>query len=172
MVMVGTQDLWDIARALVPWKDGKNQILQYEPGIHPQTEWERQLHHHLWKGDSLARTEFGEHIQCNVVRSPQSAKGWGKKFMLHSMNCHSYFKISGKGSIFFLHFACLFPHLQTSIQQFHTELIYLPTSLHTPHSTVLPEKLTGLQLIKKFPALYGTQRYITALNSARHLSLS
>jgi hypothetical protein len=34
------------------------------------------------------------------------------------------------------------------------------------------KKLTGLQLVKKFPAFYETRRFITALTSARHLSLS
>ena len=33
-------------------------------------------------------------------------------------------------------------------------------------------KLTGLQLVKKFPAFHGTRRFITALTSLRHLSLS
>ena len=37
---------------------------------------------------------------------------------------------------------------------------------------VLLEKLTGLQLVKKFPAHHGTRRFITALTSIRHLSLS
>ena len=37
--------------------------------------------------------------------------------------------------------------------------------------TVLLEKLIGLQLVKKFPAFYGTWRFITALTSVRHLSL-
>jgi len=37
---------------------------------------------------------------------------------------------------------------------------------------VLLEKLTGLQLVKKFPTFHGTRRFITALTSARHLSLS
>ena len=37
---------------------------------------------------------------------------------------------------------------------------------------VLLEKLTGLQLVKKFPAFYGTRRFTTALTSVRHLSLS
>jgi len=37
---------------------------------------------------------------------------------------------------------------------------------------LLLEKLTGLQLVKKFPAFYGTWRFITALTSACHLSLS
>ena len=33
-------------------------------------------------------------------------------------------------------------------------------------------QLTGLQLVKKFPAFHGTRRFITALTSVRHLSLS
>jgi len=44
--------------------------------------------------------------------------------------------------------------------------------LLTPWCRVLLEKLTGLQLAKKFLAFHGTQRFITALTSARHLSLS
>ena len=44
--------------------------------------------------------------------------------------------------------------------------------LITPWCRVLLEKLTGLQLVKKFPAFYGTRRFITALTSARQLSLS
>ena len=43
--------------------------------------------------------------------------------------------------------------------------------LLTPWCRVL-EKLTGLQLVKKFPAFHGTRRSITALTSVRHLSLS
>jgi hypothetical protein len=46
------------------------------------------------------------------------------------------------------------------------------TYLLTPWSRVLLEKLAGLQLVKKFPAFYGTRRFITAFESARHLSLS
>ena len=34
------------------------------------------------------------------------------------------------------------------------------------------EKVTSLQLIKKFPAFYGNRRFITAFTSARHLYLS
>ena len=37
-------------------------------------------------------------------------------------------------------------------------------------SRVLLEKLTGFQLVKKFPTFYGTRRLITAFTSARHLS--
>jgi len=46
------------------------------------------------------------------------------------------------------------------------------TCLLTPRSRVFHEKLNGSQLLKKFPALYGTRRFITAFASARHLSLS
>jgi len=35
----------------------------------------------------------------------------------------------------------------------------------------LLEKLTGYQLVKKFPAFHWTLRFITAFTSARHLSL-
>ena len=41
-----------------------------------------------------------------------------------------------------------------------------------PWCRVLLEKLTGLQLVKKFLAFHGTRRFITALTSLRHLSLS
>ena len=48
-----------------------------------------------------------------------------------------------------------------------TFLIYLLT----PWCRVPLEKLTGLQIVKKFPAFHGTRRFITALTSLRHLSL-
>ena len=50
-------------------------------------------------------------------------------------------------------------------------LTYSLTYLLTPRSRVLPEQLTGLQLVKKFSAFHGTRRFITALTSLRHLSL-
>ena len=46
------------------------------------------------------------------------------------------------------------------------------TYLLTPWCRVLFEKLTGLQLVREFPAFHGTRRFITALTSIRHLSLS
>ena len=48
---------------------------------------------------------------------------------------------------------------------------YLLIYLLTPCSRVLLEKLTGLQLVKKF-SFYGTRRFITAFTSDRQLSLS
>jgi len=48
---------------------------------------------------------------------------------------------------------------------------YILTYLLTPWCRILLEKLTGL-LVKKFPTFHGTRRFITALTSVRHLSLS
>jgi hypothetical protein len=49
---------------------------------------------------------------------------------------------------------------------------YLLSYLLTPWIRDLLEKLTGLQLVNKFPAFYGTRRFINTFTSARHLSLS
>ena len=47
-----------------------------------------------------------------------------------------------------------------------------PTYLFTPWCRLLLEKLNGLKLVEKFPAFHGTRKFITALTSVRHLSLS
>jgi len=41
-----------------------------------------------------------------------------------------------------------------------------------PWNRVLPEKVTGHQVVKKLPAFYGTPRFIATFTRARHLSLS
>ena len=46
------------------------------------------------------------------------------------------------------------------------------TYLLTPWCRVLLEKLTGLPLVKKLPAFHGARRFITALTSVHHPSLS
>ena len=55
-----------------------------------------------------------------------------------------------------------------SVSEAEWELTYLLT----PWNTVLLEKLTGPQLVKKLSTFYGTGRFITAFTNARHLSLS
>jgi len=62
-------------------------------------------------------------------------------------------------------------HLHKVVMWQHL-ITYLLTSLLTPWNTVLLEKLTGSQLVNKFPTFYGTRRFITALTSACHLSVS
>jgi hypothetical protein len=53
-------------------------------------------------------------------------------------------------------------------------LTYLITYLLTYYLTYLltyfKEQLTGLQLVKKFPSVDGTRRFITAFTNVRHLS--
>ena len=56
--------------------------------------------------------------------------------------------------------------------QIHVYNYCISIYLLTPWCRVLLEQLTGLQLVKKFPAFHGTPRFITALISVRHLSLS
>ena len=66
----------------------------------------------------------------------------------------------------------LFPLMLNNLITYRTYfLTYLHTYLLTSRSRALLEKLTGSQLVKKFPAFYGTRRFITAFTSARHLSL-
>ena len=54
----------------------------------------------------------------------------------------------------------------------HCNINLLTPYLLTPWCRVLLEKLTGFQLVKKFPACYGTPRFITACTSVRQMSLS
>ena len=59
----------------------------------------------------------------------------------------------------------------TAMLQFyvqHSKSLYLLT----PWSIALPEKLTGSQLVTKFPAYYGTRRFITTFARTLHLSPS
>jgi hypothetical protein len=49
---------------------------------------------------------------------------------------------------------------------------FLPLTWLPPWSTVLPEKLAGPQLVKKFLAFYGTRMFITAFAIFRLMSLS
>jgi len=46
------------------------------------------------------------------------------------------------------------------------------TYLLTLWGRVILGKLTGSQLVKKFPAFRGTRKFITVFTGARHLSLS
>jgi len=78
--------------------------------------------------------------------------------------------VTGKRLIISLYLRCLFCYLITYLHTYlHT---YLLIYLLTPWCRVLLEKLTGLQLVKKFSAYHGTRKFITALTSVRHLSLS
>ena len=60
----------------------------------------------------------------------------------------------------------------TYVANFGVVRVRILTYLLTPWSRVILEKLASLQLVKKFSTFYGTRRFLTALTSARHLSLS
>jgi len=60
----------------------------------------------------------------------------------------------------------------TGALQWKPIYIFYHACLLTSRCRVLLEKLTGLQLVKKFPAFHGTRRFNTALTSFRQLSLS
>jgi hypothetical protein len=60
--------------------------------------------------------------------------------------------------------------LQKPVKEEEEEEITL--LLLTPRSRVLLEKLKRPKLLKRYPAFYGTRRFITAFTTARHLSLT
>jgi len=104
-------------------------------------------------------------------------KQWFTFLMLHSAKLRSIRSISSKIT------ACktkgeLLKHSTLDIQHKNSKNGWLHSLFNknvyllTPWCRVLLEKLTGLQLVKKFPAFYGTRRFITALTSLRHTSLT
>ena len=77
-------------------------------------------------------------------------------------------------SLFTYLFTSFLPYLLTYL--FTSFLPYLLTYL-LPYLVTysigqILEKLTGFQPVKKFPAFYGTRKFITAFTIGRHLSLS
>ena len=100
-----------------------------------------------------------------------------KKSLTKSDRCAGALS-SRKNQLLVLHFSRPF-HLPAPLRR-RKMSVYIPlftlaipvNYLFTPWCRVLLEKLTGLQLVKKFPAFHGTRRFITALTSVRHSSLS
>jgi hypothetical protein len=61
----------------------------------------------------------------------------------------------------------------TAHQDWPTEqYVTIKSNYLTTRSTIVPQKLAVPQLIKKFPAFYGTQMFITLFTTARHLPRS
>ena len=59
-----------------------------------------------------------------------------------------------------------------ALRHLRLTIVMMEKLLLTPRCRVLLEQLTGLQLVKKFPAFHRTRRFITALTSVRQLSQS
>ena len=66
----------------------------------------------------------------------------------------------------------IYMYMLPEVPQSYTVHLLICLLTYLLHGAVLLEKLTGLQLVKKFPAFHRTRRFITALTSVRHLSLS
>jgi len=69
-------------------------------------------------------------------------------------------------------FKYLKPNVHMQYALLFSEILLEYSYSLTPNSRVLLEKLTGSQLVNKFPTFYGTLRFITVFTSARHLSVS
>ena len=99
---------------------------------------------------------------------------YGMSFTV-TVNKHTIFNETVSGKYIFWCVCVFSENLQllvvTMCFPWHSSVYFL-INLLTPCSEVLLEKLTGLQLVTKFPTFYGTRRFITAFTSSRHLSLS
>jgi hypothetical protein len=99
---------------------------------------------------------------------------WNEKCILRELICHAVnlccilFRPGQKTHKFWHKMEC-----KISFTAFLTWIwSYLLHYSLAPCSRVLREKLNGSQLVKNFPAFYGTRRFVTAFKSARHLSIS
>jgi hypothetical protein len=98
-------------------------------------------------------------LNCAVlcVKDDWKRQSWGPRFCLSKLRSLHSFSVR---------------HDVTQWNRSVKLRVYRALYLLTSWSRVLLEKLTGLQLVKKFPAFYGTRRFITAFTYASHLSLS
>jgi len=90
----------------------------------------------------------------------------------HTHTHHTYIHTRARKASTRYEYACArmcvytYIHIRSDSEKY----VHINTSL-TSWCRVLLEKLTGLQLVKKFSAFHGTRRFITAFTSVRHLSL-
>jgi hypothetical protein len=97
------------------------------------------------------------YCHTNVPSSPTSCLYF--QYTVHALLCFPIFFKNCPNLVF----VCCMPCF--SFHCFHAIIL-------TPRRTVLPETLTRRKLLKKFPAFYGTRRFITAFTRARYMSLS
>ena len=95
------------------------------------------------------------------------------------VDLHSRNKITSVKVTFYVFFYNLFPLkiIYTSFRSFAWKKRYSPASFTTVFLNYSMEQTPSWEakipkLLKKFPAFYGTRRFITAFIRARHLSLS
>jgi len=105
-------------------------------------------------------------MDCSVASTGHSDAMWSTASSNCWHNPHLLF-VSVCNIFVTWYFVCNAWSCAATISQYVSDYYLL-----TPWCRVLLEKLTGLQLVKKSPTFHGTRRFITALTSVRHLSLS
>ena len=118
--------------------------------------------------DRPRKTIWGMHIACWL---PQATNAYSE-YVIPTSFPHQQGLHECSSVLRYMHIACLVQlYLQLKVCTIANLLTYLLTYLlHGTESFF--EKLTAMQLVKEFPAFHGTRRFITALTSVRHLSLS
>ena len=145
--------------------------------VNEKLQWRRYVAHHCATAVPLLRLYFCKFAyRTRKLETKQSICGF---LLTHSCISFSFPRqCTGLVTELFQWHVCILIVLSISSVIFSycyllTYLFtYLLTYLLTPWCRVLLEKLTGLQLVKKFPAFHGTRKFITVLTSVRHLSLS
>jgi hypothetical protein len=111
-----------------------------------------------WEGDQVSSRLLVRKCHSRIQNNPQPSLS-------------SSIASSSHRQVLSLH--CSAPTVHQALPSGPSEAMgYEYNYLLTPWSRVLLEKLTGSQLIKKFPAFYGTRKFVTAFKSARKVSLS
>jgi len=102
---------------------------------------------------------------CKTKKNTLSSMEQKGSFLYSQQPTIRPYIVSDESNLYKMHFHTMLQAPKQSLPvRFHYYVI--------PYSTVLSEKLTVPQPVKKLPPFYGTRRFITALTSARHLSLS
>jgi hypothetical protein len=105
-----------------------------------------------------ARRTNSAQVTRNTQMAEQACRSW--RDTNHTLDVVR--SRGGGGTVFTQHNSWQLQAVKNCLM-FTLYLLTYSLNLLTPYSTVLVEKLTGFQLVKKFPAFYGTRRFITAV---------
>ena len=111
-------------------------------------------------------------LSQQVASGPRSESEESRTQLLSCFFKHDFHITPSKSRSSNCSFFLYFPQKKCTYYVLSHLILLVYTYLLTPWCRVLLEKLTGLQLVKKFPAFHGTRRFITALTRFRHISLS
>ena len=132
--------------------------------------WTRQATYVQRNGESRSRYHYCNGKAINVTYYESVCGLSYPAYNGHAPYCH----------LWSVRLRNIFPHYLTNGTIFgknkslNIKCVFICYTKHqpTPYSRVLPDKLKGPQLVKKFPSFHGTRKFITAFTSTGHLSLS